>query len=232
MTFCFQSSILLQFRFTGTVIGVLFFQTGESFSKNQRGNLLIYNSRNQHETPLGGQCLASSTAFSAYIMCADFNQMKLNTNEIVKCQGFLFQKLIIFLSNLRILAAAPRLISTVYIALGFKYNFFIWVFIILFTFVNGDRYWHGPKKTSRCICPRSIIAESNTTVTITTSSNCIWSIIQQEQCIWRTTAVWCKGLSELSCAILESFNILCNLWTKIINLRKSGLHIDIVVESM
>ena len=47
-----------------------------------------------------------------------------------------------------------------------------------------------------------------------------------------TTAVWCKGLSELSCPILESFNILCNLWSKIIHLRKSGLHIDIVVESM
>ena len=46
------------------------------------------------------------------------------------------------------------------------------------------------------------------------------------------TAVWCKGLSELSYAILESFNILCNLWFKIIHLRKSGLHIDIVVESM
>ena len=46
------------------------------------------------------------------------------------------------------------------------------------------------------------------------------------------TAVWCKGLSELSCAILESSNILCNLWSKIIHLRKSGLHIDIVVESM
>ena len=46
------------------------------------------------------------------------------------------------------------------------------------------------------------------------------------------TAVWCKGLSELSCAILESFNILCNFWSKIIHLRKSGLHIDIVVESM
>ena len=91
MTFCFQSSILLQFRFTGTVIGVLFFQTGESFSKNQRGNLLIYNSGNQHETPLGGQCLASSTAFSAYIMCADFNQMKLNTNEIVKCLDNFFK---------------------------------------------------------------------------------------------------------------------------------------------
>ena len=37
------------------------------------------------------------------------------------------------------------------------------------------------------------------------------------------TAVWCKGLSELSCAILEYFNILCNLWSKIIHLRKSGL---------
>ena len=46
------------------------------------------------------------------------------------------------------------------------------------------------------------------------------------------TAVWCKGHSELSCAILEPFNILCNLWSKIIHLRKSGLHIDIVVESM
>ena len=46
------------------------------------------------------------------------------------------------------------------------------------------------------------------------------------------TAVWCKGLSELSCAILESFNILCNLWSKIIHLRKSGLHIDMMVESM
>ena len=46
------------------------------------------------------------------------------------------------------------------------------------------------------------------------------------------TAVWCKSLSELSCAILESFNILCNSWFKIIRLRKSGLHIDIVVESM
>ena len=46
------------------------------------------------------------------------------------------------------------------------------------------------------------------------------------------TAVRCKGLSELSCAILESSNILCNLWSKIIHLRKSGLHIDIVLESM
>ena len=46
------------------------------------------------------------------------------------------------------------------------------------------------------------------------------------------TAVWCKGLSELSCPILESFNILCNLWSKIIHLIKSGLHTDIVVESM
>ena len=46
------------------------------------------------------------------------------------------------------------------------------------------------------------------------------------------TAVWCKGLSELSCAILESFNILCDLWSKIIHLIKSGLHTDIVVESM
>ena len=44
------------------------------------------------------------------------------------------------------------------------------------------------------------------------------------------TAVWRKGRSELSCAILESFNILCNLWSKIIHLRKSGPHIDIVVE--
>ena len=50
--------------------------------------------------------------------------------------------------------------------------------------------------------------------------------------ILRFTAVWCRGLSELSCAILESFNILCNLWSKIIHVRKSGLHIDIVVESM
>ena len=46
------------------------------------------------------------------------------------------------------------------------------------------------------------------------------------------TAVWCKGLSELSCPISKSFNILCNLWSKIIHLRKSGLPIDIVVESM
>ena len=46
------------------------------------------------------------------------------------------------------------------------------------------------------------------------------------------TAVWCKGLSKLSCAILESFNIICNLLSKIIHLRKSGLHIGIVVESM
>ena len=46
------------------------------------------------------------------------------------------------------------------------------------------------------------------------------------------TAVWCKGLSELSCPILESFNILCNLWSKIIHLIKSGLHTDIVVESI
>ena len=50
--------------------------------------------------------------------------------------------------------------------------------------------------------------------------------------ILRFTAVWCRGLSELSCANLESFNILCSLWSKIIHLRKSGLHIDIVVESM
>ena len=35
-----------------------------------------------------------------------------------------------------------------------------------------------------------------------------------------STAVWCKGLSELSCAILESFNILCNLWSEIIHLIK------------
>ena len=35
-----------------------------------------------------------------------------------------------------------------------------------------------------------------------------------------STAVWRKGLLELRCAILEAFNILCNLWSKIIHLRK------------
>ena len=56
----------------------------------------------------------------------------------------------------------------------------------------------------------------------------LWSIIRH----FIFTAVWCKGLSELSCAILKPFNILCNLWTKIIHLIKSGLQTDIVVELM
>ena len=67
---------------------------------------------------------------------------------------------------------------------------------------------------------------------------CSDMLCSKSQPIWASitvsysTAVWCKGLSELSCAILESFNILYNLWSKIIHLRKSGLLPDIVVESM
>ena len=81
------------------------------------------------------------------------------------------------------------------------------------------------------------------TVTTTYFANCPSErlfVVVQDNLFWivrknansQHTAVWCKGLSELSCAILESLNILCNLWSKIIFLRKSGLHIDIVVESM
>ena len=67
--FVFNQAFCYNFGLLGLWWVVYFFQTGESFSKNQRGNLLIYKARNQHETPLEGQCLASSTAFSAFIRC-------------------------------------------------------------------------------------------------------------------------------------------------------------------
>ena len=69
LLFVFNQAFCHNFGLLGLWWVVYFFQTGESFSKNQRGNLLIYKARNQHETPLEGQCLASSTAFSAFIRC-------------------------------------------------------------------------------------------------------------------------------------------------------------------